>query len=150
MRSSVPCSSWIDSFSLLDIQVVSLMKDYYASLACQVDVVRNDPSRKTPLVLAVRGLRNHTTIEISLSHAYGLRFGPETHVHDQGRSKIVMSLLCSRLSETGLSILGRQYQGNALIEPIGLRGVPDGLSHTDARPKRRSGKSVLPRCPNVS
>lgn len=39
-----------------------------------------------------------------------------------------MSLLCSRLSETSLSILGRQYQGNALIEPIGLRGVPDGLS----------------------
>jgi len=47
MRSSVPCSSWIDSFSLLDIQVVSLKGDYYVSLACQVDFVRNNPSRKT-------------------------------------------------------------------------------------------------------
>src|SRR4030095_5783961 len=36
MRSSVPCSSWIDSFSLLDIQVVSPIRDYYVSLACQV------------------------------------------------------------------------------------------------------------------
>ena len=67
MRSSVPCSSWIDSFSLLDIQVVSLKRDYYVSLACQVDFARNNPSRKTPQVLAVRGLRNHTTIEVSLS-----------------------------------------------------------------------------------
>src|SRR6266576_4644531 len=75
MRSSVPCSSWIDSFSLLDIQVVSLKRDYYVSLACQVDFVRNNPSRTTPQELAVRGLRNHTTIEISLS-PYGLRFGP--------------------------------------------------------------------------
>src|SRR6266567_1473120 len=40
MRSSVPCSSWIDSFSLLDIQVVSLKRDYYVSLACQVDFVQ--------------------------------------------------------------------------------------------------------------
>src|SRR5215470_9019794 len=44
MRSSVPCSSWIDSFSLLDIQVVSLMRDYYISLVCQVDFARNIPS----------------------------------------------------------------------------------------------------------
>jgi len=35
-----------DSFSLLDIQVVSLKRDYYVSLACQVDFVRNNPSRK--------------------------------------------------------------------------------------------------------
>ena len=33
-----------------------------------------------------------------------------------------MSLQCSRLSETSFSILGRQYQGNALIEPIGAKG----------------------------
>jgi hypothetical protein len=71
MRSSVPCSSWIDSFSLLDIQVVSLKRDYDVSLACQVDFVRNNPSRKNPQVLAVRGLRNHTTIEISLSPIHG-------------------------------------------------------------------------------
>jgi len=67
MRSSVPCSSWIDSFSLLDIQVVSLKREYYVSLACQVDSREITPSRKTAQVLAVRDLRNHTTIEISLS-----------------------------------------------------------------------------------
>jgi hypothetical protein len=67
MRSSVPCSSWIDSFSLLDIQVVSLKRDYNVSLVCQVDFVRDNPSRKTLQVLALRGLRNQTTIEISLS-----------------------------------------------------------------------------------
>ena len=37
MRSSVPCSSWIDSLSLLDIQVVSRKKDYSISLGCQVE-----------------------------------------------------------------------------------------------------------------
>lgn len=98
------------------------MRGYYVSLACQVDGARNDLSRKTPQVLTVRGLRNHTTIEISLSHAYGLRFGPGTYVDDKGSSEIVMSLQCSRLSETSFSILGRQYQGNALIEPIGAKG----------------------------
>src|SRR6266576_1411499 len=46
MRSSVPCSNWIDSFSLLDIQVGSPKKDYYVSLVCQVDFVRNSPSKK--------------------------------------------------------------------------------------------------------
>jgi len=45
------------------------MKDYYSSLACQVDFARNAPSRKTPLVLAVRGLWNHKSIEIGRSHA---------------------------------------------------------------------------------
>src|SRR5436309_13192927 len=53
MRSSVPCSSRIDSFSLLDVQVVSLKRDYYDSLVCQVDFVRDNPSRKTPLFSTV-------------------------------------------------------------------------------------------------
>jgi len=39
-----------------------------------------------------------------------------------------MSLPCSRFSETSFSIFGRQYQGNALIEPKQSLGVPDGLS----------------------
>jgi len=39
---------------------------------------------------------------------------------------IEMSLPCRRLSETSFSILGRQYQGNALIEAKRARGVPDG------------------------
>jgi hypothetical protein len=38
--------------------VVSLKRDYYVSLACQVDSVRNNSSRKTPQVRAVRSLRN--------------------------------------------------------------------------------------------
>src|SRR5438132_13598018 len=72
MRSSVPCSSWIDSFTLLDIQVVSLKKAYYVSLACQVDFALNNPSMKTPQVLAVRGLRNQTPIDISLSRIHSV------------------------------------------------------------------------------
>src|SRR5215472_3721750 len=60
MRSSVPCSSWIDSFSLLDIQVVSLKRDYYVSLACQVDFAQNNPSRNTHRCWLSGGLRNHT------------------------------------------------------------------------------------------
>ena len=35
-----------------------------------MDFVRNSPSRKTLQVLAVRGLRNHTTIELSLSRIH--------------------------------------------------------------------------------
>src|SRR5262245_6692593 len=45
MRSSVPCNSWIDS-SLLGIQVVSLMRDYYVSLACLVDFAHSCGFRK--------------------------------------------------------------------------------------------------------
>src|SRR3981081_2771226 len=100
MRSSVPCSSWIDSFSLLDTQVVSLKRDYYVSLACQVDFVRNNPSRKTPQVPAVRGLRNHTTIEISLSRIHmvsGLVL--ERMWMTKAVQRIVMSLPCSQADE---------------------------------------------------
>jgi hypothetical protein len=41
------------------------MRDYYVSLVCQVDFARNNRSRKT-----VRDLRNHMTIEISLSRIH--------------------------------------------------------------------------------
>ena len=54
------------------------MRDYSVSLACQVDFAQDNPSRKTPQVLAVPGLRNHTTIEISLP------FGPGMYVDDKG------------------------------------------------------------------
>ena len=52
-------------------------------------------------MLAVRGLRNHTTIEIRLSRIHmvsGLVL--ERMWIDKGSSEIVMSLPCSRLSET--------------------------------------------------
>src|SRR5882762_1617472 len=86
MRSSVPCRRWIDSFSLLGIQVVSLRRDYYVSLACQVDFVRINPSRKTPQVLAVRGLRKHMTIgEVSLCVYWESGSYPETGLDEISR-----------------------------------------------------------------
>src|ERR1700747_3286961 len=100
MRSSVPCSSWIDSFSLLDIQVVSLKRNYYVSLGCQVDFVRNNPSRKTRRRWPVRSVRN--------SEPHGLVL--ERMWVTKAVQRTVMSLSCSRLSETSFSILGRQYQ----------------------------------------
>src|SRR6266567_492272 len=53
MRSSVPCSSWIDSFSLVDIQVVSSKRAYYVSLACQVDFVALGVESRTGAVAVV-------------------------------------------------------------------------------------------------
>src|SRR5258707_1860052 len=82
MRSSVPCSTWIDSLSLLDIQVVSLKRDYYVSLVCQVDFVRNSPSRKRR-GLTVRGLPKHMTIEKT---AYVFIWNPES-IQKQGFGK---------------------------------------------------------------
>src|SRR5262245_10791004 len=82
MRSSVPCSSWIDSLSLVDIQVVSLKRDYYVSLACQVDLARNNPSRKnahgTPTLLTGALIPGHwakrfTLIDKNQNHASGCR-----------------------------------------------------------------------------
>ena len=41
-------------------------------------------------MLAVRGLRNHTTIEIqTLGHPYDLRFGPGTYVDDKAVQRVV-------------------------------------------------------------
>jgi hypothetical protein len=57
MRSSVPCSNWIDSFSLLDIQVGSPKRDYYVSLVCQVDFVRNNPPRKEAVPFSAGNIR---------------------------------------------------------------------------------------------
>src|SRR5947208_14340657 len=116
MRSSVPCSSWIDSFSLLDIQVVSLKRDYYVSLGCQVDFVRNNPSRKTPQALAVRGLRNHTTMEINLSRIHmvsGLVL--ERMWMTKAVQRIVMSLSCSRLGDRKTGRIFMTRNGTPLV-----------------------------------
>src|SRR5437667_11734406 len=114
MRSSVPCSSWIDSFSLLDIQVVSLKRDYYVSLACQVDFVRDNPSQ----VLALRGLRNHTTIEISLSHIHMVSgLVPGTYVDDKGSSEIVMSCRGVGFRKLAFPFPAGNIRANALNEP---------------------------------
>src|SRR5438067_11205723 len=115
MRSSVPCSSWIDSFSLLDIQVVSLKRDYYVSLACQVDS-REIARQGNGGCWGGRGPSEAMTIEKSASCAFIGRLGPGTYVDDRGSSEVVMSLPCSRFSETICCILARQYQGNGLIE----------------------------------
>ena len=63
-------------------------------------------------MLAVRGLRNHTTIEINLSRIHVVSgLVPERVWMTKAVPRIVMSLPYSRLSETSFSILGRQYQG---------------------------------------
>src|SRR6266702_4013567 len=49
MRSSVPCSSWIDSFSLLDIQVVSLrrvLRFTWVSSALRSEITRRGTPRR--------------------------------------------------------------------------------------------------------
>src|SRR5437016_13460939 len=97
MRSSVPCSSWIDSFSLVDIQVVSQKRDYYLSLACQVVFERNNRRGRPRRCLAVRVLRNHMTIGISLSRIYISGLVLERMWTTKGHSEDLVSLPYSRL-----------------------------------------------------
>src|SRR5262245_39334289 len=60
MRSSVPCNNCIDSFSLLDIQVVSLMREYCISLVCQVDFA--DRRKRNPECAAIDGGNMHEIV----------------------------------------------------------------------------------------
>ena len=98
--------------------MVALKRDYYVSLVCQLDFVRNNPSRKTPQVLAVRGLRNSTTIEISLSRIHmvsGLVL--ERMWMTKAVQRIVMRLPCSRLSETAFPFLVGNIRAMRSLSP---------------------------------
>ena len=80
---------------------------------------------------AVRGLRNHTTIEISLPR---IDMVSGLVLERMWMTKAVQSrneFACSRLSDTSFSILGRQYQGNASLSPnrgLGGFGMVVGYS----------------------
>src|SRR5882757_574898 len=85
MRSSVPCSNRIDSFSLLDIQVVSLKRDYYLSLACQVDLGQVKVSWTDGAVtfesfvgVKVHGISHETSTLLAVSHGIPVHETPPT------------------------------------------------------------------------